>query len=263
MPVALVLALSAVELTQALPSAANAWSWLSLTEPAAILDRIDGAGLHLAEPARFAMRGASWTQNTFAVDGVDVTDPLRGGMPLFDPDLALFERIDVVAARAPVPQGTAGVALALVPRDPSADWRASLAAAATGGGLQASVPGGGAPAVARFGSLLDTTLVVAGPIGKRLGLLVAARGATQERFEREDAAGLDARVLSGTAELVYRLDEGQSLRVLAAGQALRRPFAGRALFFEGGREEGVRVYRGRTIEELINPVPPMIRIFMA
>lgn len=228
------------ELTRALPSAANAWAWLSLAEPGAILDRIDGAGLHLAEPARFSLRGASWTQNAFLLDGVDVTDPLRGGTPLFDPDVALLGRIEAVTGQAPAAQGTPGIALTLVPREPAPAWQGSAAAAGTGEGLQAGGPVGGVPKVARFGSLAEASAAASGPLGRRLSLLVAARVSGSRLFERDDPSALEARVLSGTSELEYRPDERQSLRVLGAAQGLRRPFAGRAPFLRGGREEDVR-----------------------
>jgi hypothetical protein len=228
------------ELTRALPAAANAWAWLSLSEPAAILDRIDGAGLHPGEPARFSLRGSSWTQNAFALDGVDVTDPLRGGTPLLDPDVVALDRIDVVSARAPVEQAAPGAALGLVPREPGPAWQGSVAAAGADEGLQAGTPAGDVPAVARFGSLAEASVATSGPIGQRLSLLVAGRGSRSRLFERDDPAELEARVLSGTSELVFRPDERQSLRVLVAGQALRRPFGGRALYFAGGREENVR-----------------------
>ncbi len=228
------------DLTRALPSAANAWAWLALSEPAAILDRIDGAGLHLGEPARFALRGSSWTQNAITLDGVDVTDPLRGGTPLLDPDLAGLDRIEVVSAGAAVDQAAPGAALGLVPREPAPAWQGSAAAAGTGEGLQAGGPVGGVPRVARFGSLAEASAAASGPLGRRLSLLVAGRASGSRLFERDDPSALDARVLSGTSELEYRPDERQSLRVLAAGQGLSRPFAGRAPFLRGGREEDVR-----------------------
>src|SRR5262245_48996305 len=59
------------DLAESLPTSGNAWSLLETGEPAAVLDRIDGAGLHLGEPGRFALRGASWTQNSVSIDGVD------------------------------------------------------------------------------------------------------------------------------------------------------------------------------------------------
>lgn len=68
-------------LARDLPSGRGAWSLLETVEPAAVVDRIDGAGLHLDEPGRFSMRGTSWTQNALLLDGLDVTDPLRGERP--------------------------------------------------------------------------------------------------------------------------------------------------------------------------------------
>ena len=105
-------------LASKVPSSGNAWSLLETAEPAAILDRIDGAGLYLGEPGRFSMRGTSWTQNALLLDGVDITDSRRGGIPLVDPDVFALERMEAVSGLAPVEQGEPGVALTLVPRTP-------------------------------------------------------------------------------------------------------------------------------------------------
>jgi hypothetical protein len=238
-------------LASKLPSSGNAWSLLETAEPAAILDRIDGAGLYLGEPGRFSMRGTSWTQNALLLDGVDITDSRRGGTPLVDPDVFALERMEAVSGLAPVEQAEPGVALTLVPRTPGPQWRGTVEGDALGESLQAG-ESGGAPSIARFGSLVEADGVVAGPLGPRLRLLLSGRLGRLRRFERDDPTVLEARLLSGIGHLVYQPDDRQTLRFLVSGQAVRRPFAGRALFFDPPDEKvealGAQVRFDRTFE---------------
>ncbi|MEE8218161.1 MAG: TonB-dependent receptor, partial [Vicinamibacteria bacterium] len=218
-------------LARDLPSSRNVWSHLETVEAAAILDRIDGAGLYLGTPGRFSMRGASWTQNTILLDGVDVTDPGRGGVPLFDPDLGALESIDVTSALAPVELSAPGVTLALVPRAPSRSWQGTAQVDALSSGLQAEDAVGGEPSIARFGALADGSGTVTGPISDRVRVLLSGRIARVRRFERNDPAELESRIFSLFGHLVHQPSDRHTLRLLASVQARRRPFAGRARFF--------------------------------
>jgi hypothetical protein len=217
-------------LVRDLPSSGTAWSLLETAEPAAILERIDGAGLLLGEPARFSMRGASWTQNAVLLDGVDLTDPLRGGTPLAWPEMLRLARIAAASGLVPVERQEPGVALALVSRAPARAWHGTLQGRAVAEGLQSEVAGE-APAIARFGSLADAEAYAAGPVGRGLRLSLSGRFGRLRRFEPEDVLALEARVVSGTGELVYEPGERDVLRILASAQTVRRPFAGRGLFF--------------------------------
>jgi hypothetical protein len=215
-----------------LPSSRNLWSHLETVEAAAILDRIDGAGLFLGTSGRLSMRGSSWTQNAILLDGVDLTDPARGGTPLVDPDLGALESIDVTSGLAPVERSAPGVTLALVPRGPSRSWRGTAQAHALSSGLQAQDPVNGAPSIARFGALADVSGLISGPIGgDRLRILLSGRAARVRRFERSDPAELESRLFSLFGHLVHQPSERHTLRLLASVQARRRPFAGRARFF--------------------------------
>ena len=226
-----VVAVLSERLARDLPSSASAWSLLETAEPAAILDRIDGAGLYLGEPGHFSMRGTSWAQNAVLLDGVDISDPLRGGTPLAWPETLRLERIEAVSGLAPVEQGQPGVALALVSRATADSWRGAVQAEAVSEGLQADAAGGEAPPVARFGSFAEAEAFLLGPLGRRLRLSLAGRYGRLHRFERKDPLGLEARLVSGTGELLYQPGEREELRLLVSAQAVRRPFAARALFF--------------------------------
>jgi hypothetical protein len=199
-------------------------------EPSAVVDRIDGAGLHLDRPGRFSLRGGSWTQNAVVLDGVDVTDPLRGGTSPVLPDVDGLESIEVTSALAPAEYASPGVTLALTSRAPAASWRGVAQAHGLGSGTQ-SRESGEAPSIARFGSLVDASALAGGPIaGERLRLLGSARLARVRRLERSGATELDARLVSGLVQLAWRAGEREAVRLTGFAQALERPLAARARF---------------------------------
>jgi hypothetical protein len=214
-----------------LPSSRSAWSLLETVDPSAIVDRISGAGLYPGEPARFGMRGTSWTQNAVLLDGVDATDPLGGGTPLLLPDVDGLQTIEATSALAPADYSAPGVTLSLTPRESPSAWGGTAQAYGLGSGLQSSdVAGGGVPAVARFGSLLDAGLVVGGPVGDRLRLLAAGRLAQAQRLERSDPHQLESRLLSGSLRLAWRAGDRDSLDLISSLQSNVAPLDARARF---------------------------------
>ncbi len=226
-----------------LPSARTLWSLPETAEPAAIVDRIDGAGLHLGEPGRFSMRGTSWTQNVVLLDGVDLTDPLRGGTPLVDPDLDVLERTEAVSGLARPEQQGPGVALDLVPLVPARSWKGTVEGSALTSSLQAGERAGEAPSIARFGSLVDGRGSASGPLTDRLRVLLSARFGRVQRFERDESAAREARLLSGGAQLLYQPNDRDALRVLASVQAGSRPLV--APYLGDAPRETVEAFGGQ------------------
>jgi hypothetical protein len=197
----------------------------------AILDRIDGAGLHLGEAGRFSMHGASWTQNAFVLDGVDLTDPLGGGRPLVLPDIDVFEPAGLTSTLAPVEHAGAGVTMTLTPRPPARSWQGMVQGYGLGSGLQSGGASRPVPFIARFGSLVDASGVAGGPLaGERLRLLLSGHFARGRRLERTDPSAIEARLASGAASLVYRPRERDTLRLFLMAQLVERPLAARARF---------------------------------
>jgi hypothetical protein len=230
-------------LARDLPSGRSFWWLLEAVEPAAVVDRIDGAGLYPGEPGRFSMRGSSWTQNAVLLDGVDVTDPLLGGTPLFLPDVDSLKAIETISGLAPAEYAAPGVTLALASREPAASWQGTAQGYGLGSGLQSQTVTGGAPAIARFGSLVDASALVTGPLaGERLRLLAAGRLARAHRTERADPTELESRVVSGLLELAYTASDRDALRLVAAAQESDRPLAARVRFPGDSAEERARAF---------------------
>jgi hypothetical protein len=210
-----------------LPSGHDYASLLETTEPMAVFDRIGGAGLYADAPARFSMRGTSWAQNTFRLDGADITDPLHGGAPLLVPDVDALQEVEAVSALARVDTGSPGVTLELTPRQSGGRWQGTAQGSGVPSALQGHAPAGPS-AIARFGSLVDLGAVASGPLsGDRLSLVLSARATRVRRLEREALEPREGRVLSGSARLGWS-GERDRLSLLAAAQAIERPLAGAA-----------------------------------
>jgi hypothetical protein len=221
-----------------LPGGHSIWSLLETVEPAAIVDRIDGVGLYLGEAGRFSMRGGSWTQNNIVLDGLDITDGLRGGMPLAYPDVDAFDAIDVTSALAPVEYSAPGVTMSLTPRVPAREWRGRVQAAWASSGVQAKPKAGDPPSIARLGSLADANILISGPIAEqRLRVLLSGRVARARRLERDRPEELKTQLGSFSGHLVYRASERSTLRLVTSIQALKKPFAGRARFSDAAVSE--------------------------
>jgi hypothetical protein len=214
-----------------LPSSRNVWSLLETVEASAIVDRMDGAGLYLGEPGRLSMRGASWTQNAVVLDGLDVTDR-RGGTPLADPDIDALEAIDVVSALAPVELGVPGVTLSLARREPAREWSGTAQANGLWAGLQYEDSSEAVPSIARFGSLAEGSALATGPLhGNRLRVLLSGRFARLRRLERDGPDELESRLGSAAGQIAYQPSARDALHLAGSAQFLKRPFAGRALYF--------------------------------
>lgn len=75
-----------------LPSADNISSVIENQDLSATTNRIDSGGLWADIPALFSARGGvSWTQNEFRLNGLNISEPVYGGMPLILPDLLSIE----------------------------------------------------------------------------------------------------------------------------------------------------------------------------
>ena len=87
------------------------------------------AGCSSATPALFGVHGASWTDTTWRLGDIDVTDPDRGGTPLIAVPVEALESLTLATALTPVAAAGSGAQVALAVREPAASWRGALALA--------------------------------------------------------------------------------------------------------------------------------------
>ena len=220
------------ELLRDLPGSRRLFSVFETADATSIVDAIDNGGLYTGEARRLGIHGASWTQVSYRLDELDLTDPEMTGTPLYLPDLGAFETVDLISGSMPAELGGQGPTLSLVPRHPGGSWHGTVAGNLLPAGLQDDT--GDPPAVARFDAFSGGRFLLEGPLLKeRLGLLAAGSVMRVRRFERDDPTpveGLEAGLLT---HLVWKPQTHGELRFVGAFQKTEHPYAGRARFDTG------------------------------
>jgi len=223
-----------------LPSSRDVWSLVESVDPLCIVDRLDNGGLHAGEPGRVGCHGSSWTQAAFLLDGLDVTDPDRGGTPLFVPDLLALESVTVRRERLPASFAGAGASFELTTRRPARDWSGAIEAHGTDGRLQgaSATP----PPTARYGRAHRVAALLQGPLVREpVSFLLSAGDSGASRLEPRDPRPLASRNRSLLARMVVTPRDGEEARILAGVQDSTRPLAGRALYSNRDLSEAERL----------------------
>ncbi len=103
------------ETLQSLPNARDPWVLLQMT-PSIQMDRENVGGNESGLQSSFVALGGSDTNNTWILDGIDVTDPAALGASLIYYDYDIFDEVSVTIGGAGVESQTSGVSLNLVTR---------------------------------------------------------------------------------------------------------------------------------------------------
>src|SRR5688500_16164022 len=135
----------------ALPSAREPWSLLRTAEATVTADRIESGGLFPGQPALFGVHGTSWTDTTWQLGDVDITDPDRGGTPLIAVPAEALETLTLTTALNPVATSGSGAHVALAVKQPEPTWRAALALHTTPSALAGEGDGVAPPIAAMQG----------------------------------------------------------------------------------------------------------------
>ncbi len=229
------------ELLRDLPLGGDVWSAFEIVESTAILNRMASGGMYTGEPGLMGVRGSSWTNASWRLGDLDITDPDRPGTPLLLVDPQALEEIVVSAGVMPAEQGGAGPAVSLALRRPGTAWHRAVQMDTVPAGLQQSYRRNKAPAIASYGSYGSGRFQLDGPlIQDRLGLFVSgtlARGSRRERSDPRELAGRETGLL---ANLIWRRNSRDEVRFVGAAQDTLRPYAGRARFGGGDVREADR-----------------------
>jgi hypothetical protein len=103
---------------QQLTNTRNLWYLLETEESSTVTDRLDIGGLETGTPALFGAFGASWTENTYRLNGLNLTNPYVPGLPLQNPDLDTLAQVQVVTAAKPADSESSGVNLDMASQRP-------------------------------------------------------------------------------------------------------------------------------------------------
>lgn len=238
-----------------MPLGRGVWAPLETADGTTVADRIGNGGLSTGEPSRIGVHGSSWTQVSYRLGDLDVTDPDRTGTPLFLPDLWTLRTVDLASGLLPADQAGPGAVVRLSPRRATDSWHGALGGDFLPSGWQAAVPAG-PPAVARYASFSSGRFHVEGPlVADSLGLSLSGALTRAARFERSDPTRLDGREASLLAHLAWTASPRDELRLTGAVQGLAHPYAGRARFRPDDARESDRLLALQSTWERHGPVP--------
>ena len=106
----------------ALPSAHDIWAVLEHQERSVVTNAPHEGGFTTGVIALAGTLGASWTQNSYFLDGINVTDPYEPGKPLVYPDYAALEELQVSTALHVPAIAAPGAALVMASRKSCRDF---------------------------------------------------------------------------------------------------------------------------------------------
>jgi hypothetical protein len=214
-----------------LPLAENVYSLLETTQAEAIADRFNGSGLNVGENARIGALLASWSQTSYRIGDIDITDPSGSGAPLLFPELIWWDRVSVATGLMPIDFNTPGLGITLTPGAPGLSWNTKVRGSLSGGSLAGSAPSGGVLPIARSTDFGYASAITSGPlIAGRLGIVAGGSWASASKLIREVSPAADSDLESGFAQLTYNPSAGVESRTLVWVQKTNAPFAYRQLF---------------------------------
>jgi len=155
--------------TKQLPNGRNVWSLLQGQEASTVTNRFEIGGTESAVPALFSAFGASWTENQYRLNGLDVTDPYVPGLPLINPDFDTLAEFQVITAWKPASSRASGASLSLASPSPTDPWHGGAAMFGSGSALQsdnmnARLQNLDFPGPEQLNSLLDGSLQLGGKL---------------------------------------------------------------------------------------------------
>lgn len=214
-----------------LPLAENVYSLLETTQSEVISDRFNGSGLNVGENARVGGFLGSWSQTSFRVGDIDISDPSGSGAPLLFPELMWWDRVTVATALMPIDFNTPGLGVTLSPAPPGTAWTSTVQGSVSGGGLASPTPHGAVLPIERLNDFGYASARVSGPlIANRLGLVAGGAWTQSSKFIREATPATDSDLASGFAHLIFTPSPGVESRTLAWVQQTTVPFSYQQLF---------------------------------
>jgi hypothetical protein len=160
---------------QRLPNGRNIWSLLQGQEPSTVTNRFEIAGVDTAVPALFSAFGASWTENQYQYNGLDVTNPYVPGTPLINPGIDALSEFQAITASKPAAAQASGENLVLATPEGGA-FHGGVWLFGSGGGLQSDNTNARLrdldfPGPERLNSLVDASAQLGGKLPEALAAL--------------------------------------------------------------------------------------------
>jgi hypothetical protein len=211
---------------QKLPNGRNIWSLLQGQEPSTVTNRFEIGGLETAVPALFSALGASWTENQYLFNGLDVTDPYVPGLPLINPGIDGLSEFQAVTASKPAASQASGENIVLATTEPGKTLHGGVGLFGSGGGLQsdnmdARLRGLDFPGPERLNSLIDASAQLGGKLPAALAALPFFISFSTQQVS-QDLGGFAAPIVTGVNRVVSDFTPwargSQRLTLLYSGQ---------------------------------------------
>ena len=222
-----------------LPQSGGVYGLIERSDPLVVTERIEGGGAY-PEPQRLGASGASWTQTSFRLGDVDITDPDRTGFAMLYPNLDTLQAVSVITASLPVDGYGGGTSVMMVPRMPASTWQRTIEFAGSPPAFQSVNPLPAAPSIARLRAAAGGSFVVTGPVSDRLGVLLAGALARSSRLERDRQSAVESRAGTLSAHLTYKATARDDVRLFAQIDRLSFPVDGRAALVDPGLQQQSR-----------------------
>ena len=209
-----------------LPTTRRIFSLLENQDTSSVTYKIDTAGLETGARTLFGVRGLSWTQNEYNLNGFDVTDPYFPGAALTDPDFDALSDVITIAACKPASFSGAGSNVILMTPEARSSLHATVRGFFSNRALQSDnmtprLVQLGFPGPERLRHLIDVSGQVSGElplIGTKLPFFISLSSQSLSKTLGGFAAPIHAHVFHGLAEFTPFRRGSKQLTLLYAGQ---------------------------------------------
>jgi len=214
---------------QNIPTARDVWSILQNMAPQVVLDREDVGGSEGGLQAVFSSHGSTWRQNTYALNGVNVTDPAATGAAGFYYDYDSFEQVQISTAQHAAEVGTPGVYYNFVAKRGTDAFHGGAAYYFENGGLVSDnvsqeLRDQGITTGAGVNLFSDATFQLGGPIIRdKLRFFTSWRDWRIHRDVPNFPTSENTDLFSGLLNLSYQLNPKHRIDVLGTIQTYYKP----------------------------------------
>ncbi|HVP54019.1 MAG TPA: carboxypeptidase-like regulatory domain-containing protein [Candidatus Eisenbacteria bacterium] len=211
---------------QQLPNGRNIWALLQSQEPSTVTNRFEIGGTETAVPALFSAFGASWTENQYRLNGLNVTDPYQPGLPDMNPGIDALSEFQVLTASKPAVSYASGESLELATPEPGDSLHGAAQMYISGSALQsdnvnARLRNFDFPGPEQLNSLLDGSIQLGGklPVPKfELPFYVSVSTQQVSQNLGGFAAPIDSGVNRALVDFIPWSDQHQRIDLLYGGQ---------------------------------------------
>jgi len=219
---------------RAAPGARDVWALLEHWVPTIVSQRLDVGGSETGTQGLVSARATSWQENTYRLEGFDMTDPAVRGTSGFFYDYDTFETLAASYGTQPAAVATGGVLVELTLRSGGDAWQGAAQgyfefAALQADNLSQELADQGVRPASKIDYLSDVSLQAGGPLaGERAALFASYR----DNRISQAVVGFDAPVTTSlpvfTAKVTSRLSARDRFAAFFSRQSYTNPARGAA-----------------------------------